>query len=183
MNKYTQVLGILMGTMLLGACGVVGPTNSEERELLNKRAQASLEDFKRSDPTLNSFLNKAYGYAVFPRVTSGAFIVGGAAGDGVVYQKGKMVGYADLSQGSVGAQVGGERFAELVIFTTEMTYVNFTHNTFEFDARASAVAVGAGAGSVADYGKGVIVEQLTESGLMVQAALGGQKLRYRDVVP
>ncbi len=179
MTTRIQAVLVVAAAALLGACGTVNPGDAEDRTLLRQRAQASVSDFKRTDSSLESLLNSSYAYVVFPRITTGAAIAGGAYGKGEVYQKGQFVGYADVTQGSVGLQLGVQRYAELVMFRTETTYLNFTHNTWEFDARASAIAVSAGAAAAADYGTGVLVFTLPEGGLMAQAALGVQQFTFR----
>jgi lipid-binding SYLF domain-containing protein len=42
-------------------------------------------------------LLKAYGYVIFPNVGKGGFIIGGAAGNGAVYESSELVGFAKLS--------------------------------------------------------------------------------------
>ena len=183
MRTLSKMMLLAAGALLLGACEVVGPQDSEERDLLHERASASVADMKGVDASLETLLNSSFAYAVFPRITAGAVGVGGAYGTGEVYQKGRLVGYADVSQGSVGVQLGGQTFAELILFRTETTYVNFIHNTTEFDVRVSAVAAASGAARAADYSNGVLVVYLPEGGLMLQAALGLQSFRFRPVGP
>ena len=55
-------------------------------------------DFKAQDPSLNNLLSNSYGYAIFPSVGKGAVGVGGAYGQGQVYQGSKLVGYTDITQ-------------------------------------------------------------------------------------
>jgi lipid-binding SYLF domain-containing protein len=182
MKTLSKWMLVVVGTLLLGACEIVGPQDSEEQSILHQRAQAAVADLKREDPSLESLLNSSYAYVIFPRITAGAVGIGGAYGDGEVYQKGKLIGFADVSQGSVGLQLGGQTFAELIMFRTETTYVNFKNNTLEFDARVSAVAASSGSARAADYSNGVLVLYLPEGGLMFQAAVGGQSFRFRPVV-
>jgi hypothetical protein len=54
----------------------------------------------------------------------------------------------------------------------------FKTTQVEFDARASAIAASKGAATSANYEKGVAIFTLPESGLMFQAAIGGQKFRF-----
>ena len=68
------------------------------------------------DPSLQVFLDKAYGYALFPSVGKGAVGVGGAYGKGEVFDRGTKVGYCDLSQATIGIQLGGQTFTEIIAF-------------------------------------------------------------------
>jgi len=134
------------------------------------------------DSSLQRRMDSAYAYAIFPKVTSAAVGVGGAHGDGEVYQGGRLVGYADLSQGNVGIQLGAQRYAELILFEASRPFEEFKASTVEFDARASAVAAAAGAAETAKYTNGVLVFSKPETGLMFQAAVGGQKFRFTPYV-
>lgn len=176
--KHLHMLA-LASALMLAACGTTPNVGgSAERDLLASRARATVSEFQQKDPTLQPILNTSYAYAVFPKIVTGAVGVGGAAGDGAVFQNGNLIGYTDLSQGSIGLQLGGQKYAELVIFKDESHFLEFSRGTLEFDARASAVAAANGAAATADYSRGVLVFSLPEGGLMFQAAIGGQKFRY-----
>lgn len=55
-----------------------------------------------------SFFHDSYGYAVFPTIGKGGFVVGAAHGSGRVYERGKYVGDATVTQLSLGFQAGGQ---------------------------------------------------------------------------
>jgi lipid-binding SYLF domain-containing protein len=180
------VKGITAGllAMLALGCGArVDPGTSDERGRLHARVEGALADFEATDPTLKSMMNSAEAYVIFPNVVSAAIVIGGAHGQGEAYEKGKLVGYADVSQGSVGAQLGGQGYAELILFETHSAFVDFTQSTLAFDARATAVAASSGAAAAADYRRVVVIFTLPQGGLMAQAAIGGQKFRYTAVAP
>jgi lipid-binding SYLF domain-containing protein len=143
-----------------------------------KNAQAALDIYKKTDPGLNKHLDDAVGYAIFPNIKKGAFVFGGAGGMGVLYEKGKAVGSVKLTQVTVGAQVGGQEFSELIIFKDQAALNDFKSGQFAFQAGASAVAAAEGVSASIRYTKGVAVLTNTKSGLMVEAALGGQKFDY-----
>jgi lipid-binding SYLF domain-containing protein len=182
---YRNVKFALAATaVVLVGCGSTPNVGStQDREFLHADSRASLVEFRAKDSSLESLLNKAHAYAIFPEVVAGAVLLGGAHGNGEVFKGGKLIGYTDVSQGSVGAQLGGQKFAELVVFQNESALVSFQQSTYEFDARASAVAAANGAAATADYSHGVIVFTMPEGGLMAQASLGVQKFRYVPVGP
>jgi lipid-binding SYLF domain-containing protein len=168
--------------LALAACGTEpNPGDSVDRQLLTDRTQAAINDFKRADPSIQRFFATAHAYVVFPKIVTAAVGVGGAHGDGEVFEGGKLIGYADVSQGSVGAQLGAQKYGEVLFFENEGSFVDFKQSTMEFDARAGAIAASAGAAAAADYSRGVVTFTLPESGLMAQAAIGGQKFRYEPV--
>jgi len=159
--------------LLIGGCASA-PRTELEKDRLHERAQAALEDFRSVDPTLSERLEDAYGYAIFPSVTKGGAGFGGAHGWGEAYEGGELVGYAELTQGSLGAQLGGQSYSELILFEDKATFQDFRHDSVEFAAQASAVAASKGAAAGADYERGVMVFTRTQSGLMFEASIGGQ---------
>ena len=176
-SSFTVIASLPLG------CASDSSTSSTEkaaaqRLTLESAATASIARIKAEDPGMSKFFDSAVGYAVFPKITSGALIVGGAHGDGVLYEGGKIVGDVDVTAGSIGAQIGGQAFSEIIFFQIPQELARFKEGKFEFDAKASAVAVRAGASAAADYTKGVAVFVFAEKGLMAQAAIGGQNFDY-----
>lgn len=149
---------------------------------LDQKAHEAIAMFKEKDPAMQKFFDESKGYAVFPKVAKGGLIVGGAGGKGVVYQRGiigtKIIGYSTLSQGSIGLQVGGQVFSEIIFFQTEATLDSFKKGTTEFAGTASAVAASAGASADASYQDGVAIFTAGETGLMLQASIGGQGFSF-----
>ena len=56
------------------------------------RCNETIDLFKKSDPHLEKYFGSAVGYAIFPSVGKGAFVVGGAAGTGCLYEGGAIIG-------------------------------------------------------------------------------------------
>jgi lipid-binding SYLF domain-containing protein len=144
-------------------------------------------------------LNTAYGYAVFPTIGKGAVGIGGAHGKGRVYEKGKYIGDTSMTQVTVGFQLGGEAYSELILFENPQALKDFTSGNFEFGADVSAVAITAAAGAKAGttgssagasggkkdattkggYHKGMATFTVAKGGLMYEASIGGQKFSYK----
>src|SRR5262249_42007133 len=110
-------------------------------------------------------------------------IVGGAHGKGCVYEKTNFVGHVTMTQASVGAQVGGQTFAEIIFFETPAALSDFKSGKFEMSAEASAVALKDGASAAAKYKDGVAVFTQSKKGLMASATVGGQKFKFEPAVP
>ncbi len=119
-----------------------------------KEAQETIAAFKKTDPGLTRFFDHAVGYAVFPTVVKGAAGIGGASGSGIVFEKGKAVGKARLSQGTIGAQIGGQTYSEVIFFETLPALTDFKKGTLALAAQVSAVAASAGASKDAKYQEG-----------------------------
>jgi len=158
----------------------------------------TIEIYKK-DGAVQPFFKESYGYAVFPTIGKGGIGIGGAYGKGQVYRGGKVTGTASLVKVTVGFQLGGQAFSEMIFFEDKRAYEEFISGEFEFDAAASAVAITAGAqakagteGSTAGasagpatgkqaeagYYKGMAVFVHTIGGLMYEAAIGGQKFKF-----
>ena len=155
----------------------VGGWNPE----MEKDAEAALASMIESTSRLQVFKDKAYGYAVFPKVTKAGVGIGGAAGRGIVYKSGEIVGSSKLKQGSIGLQIGGQQYSEVIFFKDQEAYENFTNGNLKFDAQASAVALDEGASIDAAYNDGVAVFTQIIGGLMVEASVGGQHFAFDPI--
>ncbi len=140
--------------------------------------KTALAEFERTNPKIASFMESAYGYAVFPTVAKGAIGIGGAHGDGLVYEKGKLIGATTLGQITIGFQLGGQAYRELIVFQNKQALDRFKGGNFEFDAQASGVAVTAGISFDAAYEHGVAIFTMAKGGLMYEASIGGQKFSF-----
>jgi lipid-binding SYLF domain-containing protein len=178
MTHAMKISGLLVIAAILAGCSTE-PKTSDERAELRDDAATTVRKVEREDPDFTAFLNAAYGYAVFPSVGKGGLIAGGAYGHGVVYQQGQIVGYCDLRQATIGAQIGGQSYSEIIAFETPQALDNFKDNKFEVAAQASAVAIKSGAAATAKYNGGVAIFTHADAGLMAEAAVGGQQFTYR----
>ena len=160
----------------------------------------AIETFKNAGASA-TFFDKSVGYAVFPTIGKGGIGIGGAFGEGKVYREGAVIGTSDMTQVTIGFQLGGQAFSQIIFFENENSLVNFIAGNFEFSADASAVAITAAASagantgggastglsggknnadtdSLGGYRKGMAIFTIAKGGLMYQATLGGQKYSY-----
>ena len=142
-------------------------------------ANAAKADFIKGDALMQSLFDNSYGYVIFPNVGKGAIGIGGAAGNGAVFQKGTLIGMADMKQVSIGFQWGGQAYREVIFFETEADLNRFKDDKIEFSGQASAVAVTKGAAANIKYKDGVMIFSQTKGGLMYEASVGGQKFKFR----
>ncbi|GAA4752113.1 hypothetical protein GCM10023229_36320 [Flavisolibacter ginsenosidimutans] len=151
--------------------------NSKDKRLIedSKESQAA---FVKSDSLMQSLFANSYGYVIFPNIGKGAIGIGGAAGNGIVFEKGTPVGSAKMKQVSIGFQFGGQTYREVIFFENQAALDRFKENKFEFAAQASAVAVTKGASTNVKYRDGVMVFTQEKRGLMYEASIGGQKFDY-----
>jgi lipid-binding SYLF domain-containing protein len=179
MKKSNCFLALLTVCLLAFIGCSTAPTSSEGRSEIQGESASVLAKAQSSDPTLAKVLHDAHGYAVFPSIGKGAIGIGGAYGRGVLYENGTAIGYCDMKQASIGLQLGGQKYAEIIAFSTKEAIDNFKTGNFAFDAQATAVALKSGVGANAKYSSGVAVFTMDEAGLMYEASVGGQKFSYQ----
>ena len=142
---------------------------------------AVIKKFKQKDPGMTKVFADAYGYAVFPTVGKGGMGVGAARGKGYVYQRGRLIGRSTLTQVTIGLQLGGQAYSEVVFFKDPAALDNFKQGKLKLDAQASAIALTARASADLGYRKGVAIVTMAKGGLMYEASVGGQKFSYRPI--
>lgn len=150
---------------------------SEQKEIINdsKKAKAA---FNQKDPAMSKIFASAEGYVIFPNVGKGAYVVGGAAGNGAVYENGNLVGMAKLRQIDVGLQVGGQAYSQVIFFKTEEALNRFKAGNFELAGNASAVVLEEGKAVSIEFRDDVAVVTMPKAGAMVEISVGGQKFEY-----
>jgi lipid-binding SYLF domain-containing protein len=159
------------------ACGATPKTSSDAAQL-ERGADQTLAMMMQKDPGLNYLLGRSAGYVVFPEVGKGGFIAGAAHGRGILYEHGHKTGYVELNQGSIGAQIGAQSFAELVALEQPYDVQRLKRGEFSIGGNASAVALTAGAAAGTQFVSGVAVFVVPHGGVMAELSLNGQQLNY-----
>jgi lipid-binding SYLF domain-containing protein len=154
------------------------PRSAEGRQSLAQRADVTLQEMRSRDPGLGVVLDKAAGYAVFPEVGKGGLIVGGAFGRGVLYERGRMTGYVKVQQASLGAQLGGKTFSELLVLRAPEDVAKLKAGKYSVGADASVVALTAGAAASAPLDRGTTVFLVMRGGAMVDVSISGQRIEF-----
>ena len=149
-----------------------------KKEELTAQVKEAKDAFLKQDKEMKGLFDKSPGYVIFPSVAKGAVGIGAAMGDGQVFEKDKLVGKAKLTQGSIGLQLGGQVYSEVIFFEDQKWLDDFKKSNVELAAQVSAVAAASGASKDAKYVNGVLVFTMAKEGLMFEASVGGQKLKY-----
>nr|WP_298923983.1 lipid-binding SYLF domain-containing protein [uncultured Allomuricauda sp.] len=170
--KSLAIIGMLL--MMVG----VNAQTKKDRKIMTDAKKAK-KTLLKADAGLERFFENSAGYVLFPNVGKGGFIIGGASGNGVVYEAGEKVGMAGLKKLNVGLQAGGQAIIEVIFFETPIDLERFKEGKFQFAAETSAVALKSGIAFNAKYKEGVAVFALPKAGLMADASVGGQKFSYR----
>ena len=168
----------LVAMFLIVGCQTA-PKTEEGKADLETEAQNAIARMQEHDANIDDMIEKGHGYVIFPNAGKGAFVLGGGYGKGVVYNDaGAQIGFADITQLSAGAQIGGQSFSELIVFENQDAFNRFKNNQLTFGANASAVIVKKGVGSATSFQDGYAVYVLPKAGAMAEAAVGGQKFTF-----
>lgn len=173
--KSVFVTLLAAAALAVAGCESTTPSNPTA---YNDRAKLSLDQMEQTDSGLQGALENAYGYVIFPEVGKAAVGVGGANGRGVVYEQGRAIGYATLTQGSLGVQLGGETFAELIVFKNADAMASFRNGDLTLGADASATILKAGAGAALQFKNNTAVIVQPHGGLMAGVAINGQTIHF-----
>lgn len=168
----------LLAIILSSLQTVQAQLSSKDQKIVNDAKDAK-EEFIKSDGLIKNLFNNAYGYVILPNVGKGGMGIGGAAGNGAVFQGGTLIGMAKMTQVTIGFQWGGQAYREVIFFESKADLDRFKENRLELSAQASAVAVTAGASANAKYKDGVMIFTQAKGGLMYEASIGGQKFKFR----
>lgn len=160
----------------LGAARM-GYAGTTDAQLVNE-AKQTVATYRKADPSIEAFFRRSVGYVVFPGIGKGGLGIGGAHGNGVLFENGTPMGRVTLNQVTVGAQAGGQEFSEIIFFETRGPLQELKASKAALSADLSAVALNSGAAAQAHFKNGVAVFTATKGGLMFEASVGGQKFKY-----
>lgn len=177
MRKFFVPTIVMAGALTMAGCSTA-PHSARSKHYLTVESRSSVRSFER-EGVMRQSLRHAYAYAVYPSITTAGAGVGGAYGKGEVFRRGGLIAYTDVTQGTIGLQLGGAVYSELVLFKNRASFARFKRGQLVFTAAARAVAASKGAGVTPDYSRGVAVYTMHQGGLMFQAAIGSQQFDYR----
>ena len=96
---------------------------------------------------------------------------------------GTLLGYAKVTQGSVGGVIGAKTYALLLVFRDARQLESFKGGQdLHFGAEASAIAISDGCSATTRYIDGVAVFAMPKGGLMADASLNGQAFAFETRV-
>ncbi len=175
---YRVTLSALCAVAICVVGCQTAPQTPERRAALQDESQTTVRSMTARDSSLQNVLDSAHGYAVFPSVGEAGAIAGAAYGRGIAYERGRPVGYVELNQGSLGAQLGGQSFSEIIVFENEEAFSRLREGRFDVGAGASATALNAGVAAETQFRDGVIVFVQPQGGLMADVSVSGQQINF-----
>ncbi|MDT0647165.1 lipid-binding SYLF domain-containing protein [Zunongwangia sp. F260] len=170
---YIPLLAVLL--LGLASCGSM----SSSPDKLISDAEKAQENVAAASSNMSELFQNSAGYAIFPNVGKGAYILGGASGNGVLYENGTVEGFTEMKQLDVGFQIGGKAYTEVLFFQSESALEDFKSGDYELTASASAVILEEGRSKSVDFQDGVGVVIMPKAGAMAGISVGGQKFEYR----
>ena len=178
---FVVALGLSLSALPAGC----GPSSSlppeEQTKILKSDVAATMETFKGKYATHAGEFKKAYAYAVYPSVGKGGLVVGGFSGKGLVYEGGSLVARSEIGGGTLGAQIGGQSFSEVLFFENKAAFEKFKRGETAFQAGGSATAGSASASAANNYKDGVMVFTFGGGGLMLEGVIGGQNFSFEPL--
>src|SRR5690606_35742077 len=128
------------------------------------------------DPGLRQWIDNSYAYAAFPEIGKGGFIAGAAYGRGVLYEPRRFTGSVQLNRGALGAQIGGQTFAELIFLRNRGEVERLKPGNFSVSGNVSGVVLTKGAAASARFVDGVAVFVMPRGGVMAELSISGQQI-------
>lgn len=169
---------IILILMVAGSINISAQIGGWKADLIEDSEKALATMIEKS-PKLQSFKDKSYGYVVFPKITKAAIGIGGAGGQGIVYKDHNPTGQSGMSQATIGFQLGGQQYSEVIFFENEAAYANFINEKVKFNSQTSAVMITTGASADVSYISGMAVFTMAKGGLMFEASIGGQHFSFK----
>lgn len=171
---------LLMAICLLGA-GVAGAADDKAsaREALRQLRKETLDQLYKENPKAKTQIRKAAGYGVFGVTGVQFLIVGGSGGQGIVRDNlnGRDT-YMKMGAVSGGLGLGYQDTRTVLIFKSRDVLKQFLEKGWTFGGETAATAKVEGKGGSAgelETPEGIIVYQLTKTGLMAKGTVQGTK--------
>ena len=178
--KALSSRALLMALVISLPMAASVPAFAASKSELNASSKQVLSNLVSQVPAAKAAQSKAVAVLVFPSVTKAGLMVGGQYGEGVLWRKGKPVGYYNTAGASWGLQAGAQQYGYAMFFMTEkaLKYLDSSEG-FEVGVGPSVVVVDSG------MAKNITSSTLTEEiyafvfaqkGLMAGMGLQGNKI-------
>jgi lipid-binding SYLF domain-containing protein len=172
---------IVLGALVVGLLAVRPvPADAATAAEIDTRVKQALKQCFADVPGCKAVGEKAHGILIFPEITQAAVGIGGAYGEGALLIDGKTVGYYSLTAGSIGLQLGAQKFSQAMMFMTKEALAEFQASSgWEAGAGAGVTWIDQAASERAttiSAEKPVVGFSFGEQGLMGAAAVGGAKI-------
>jgi lipid-binding SYLF domain-containing protein len=175
--SLTRTIALLAA--LFAGCATA-PSTRAEQQSLQTSARATLDAMIAREARIQDTVQNAPAYAVFPSIAKGGFLVGGAHGQGILYEHGVPTGFVAVQQAAVGALLGGQSFAELLVLHTPADLAAVKAGNFTAGAHLGIVVLTSSAGTQTNFNPNASVFVMPHGGLMVDVSVSGQRIKYQS---
>ena len=161
-------------------------SNADARKIESK-SRAALEGLYRTNPKARKLGTHAQGVLVFPEIIKGGLGVGGAYGDGALYQRNRATGYYRSLSASYGLQAGLQKYGYALFLMDDqaMRALNASGG-WEIGSAPSLTVIDKGAAgslSTTTLNKGTYAVFFDQKGLMAGLGLQGTKVTRLAIKP
>jgi len=153
--------------------------NPKLRPVLHAEVLAALKQLQQKHPETKKVIEESAGYAVVPDIGRSSLVLGGAYGIGEVFVHDDVIGYAAIVEVTLGVQVGGTTFHELVVFHDEGSLKRFKSGKFAFAADAAVELVKAGGQKSRGFGASSSIYVFADGGMLLDLDIGVQKFIFK----
>jgi lipid-binding SYLF domain-containing protein len=166
----------------IAGCGVIPERGDTLTDAELAAAKEALGNFA-SDERLGPFFSQAEIVAVYPTGVRAGFGFGGALGHGVVFQGDQAIGRTSMYQFSVGANVGGQVYRQILFFKTEASFERLMADVMEFAGQANLAVAQAGGSATPSFNTEVAMFTQLRGGLLVEGSVGAHRYTFRRLTP
>ena len=181
MLKKIPLLFIL-GLTLLTSLEARQNTQQQIELAENQEYTKTIRAFMAEDKKLEHLVYNSAIYIVFPSIGKGGLIFGGAHGEGRVFRRGLWIGDITMSQYTIGFQIGGQTYSEMIFFKTEDSFNEFVSAGLVSGTQSSIIGGSAGVSGDINFDSNVLVFTMGNGGAMLEATTGAQDFTYTSKV-
>jgi lipid-binding SYLF domain-containing protein len=156
------------------------PAFAASKSDLESSSKKALDKLVAQVPGAKALNAKAVAVLVFPTITKAGFMVGGQFGEGVLWRKGKPVGYYNTAGASYGLQAGAQHYGYAMFFMNEKA-LDSLNSTQGFEVGVGPSVVVVDSGMAKNVTSGTLTEDIyafifAQKGLMAGVGLQGNKI-------
>ncbi len=175
-----SVRTLLVALAIALPIAISAPAFGASKAELNASSKAALDKLVAGSPGAAAINSKAVAVLVFPSITKAGFMIGGQYGDGVLWQRGKPIGYYNTSGASYGLQAGAQTYGYAMFFMNKkgLDSLNASEG-FEVGVGPSVVVVDQGMAktmTTKTYTEDVYAFIFSQKGLMAGIGIQGNKI-------
>ena len=175
-NLRPLFLTLIVGAFTFASVGAFAATPED----LNKDSDQALQMLTKANPVAADISKRAKAVLIFPNIVKAGLIFGGAYGEGVLKQDGKIDGYYNSVTASFGWQAGAQSYGYVVFLMSDkaIKYVHDTHG-WEIGTGPTVVMVNEGVAknlSTSSLKKDAYAFIIDQQGLMASLSIEGTKI-------